>query len=141
MARPYSVDLRERAVAAVIEEGLSRHQSAARFGVGASSVIRWVDRYQKTGSVAARKMGGNRPKKIQGEHRDWLVKRCRSDDFTIRGLVNELSERGLTVDYHTMWTFVHEEGLSYKKNAARGRAGPPGRRPPAGAMAQVPAPH
>jgi transposase len=141
MPRPYSIDLRERAVAAVTEEGLSRHQSAARFGVGVSSVIRWVDRHQRTGSVAAKKMGGTRPKKIQGEHREWLAGRCRDREFTIKGLVNELSERGLTVDYHTMWTFVHEEGLSYKKNAARGRAGSPRRRAPADAMAQVPEPH
>jgi transposase len=26
-----------------------------------------------------------------------------------------LSERGLKVDYRAVWTFVHEEGLSYKK--------------------------
>ena len=35
--------------------------------------------------------------------------------FTLRGLVAELGDRGLQVDYHTMWTFVHAEGLSHKK--------------------------
>ncbi|MHC2354368.1 transposase [Sinorhizobium meliloti] len=41
--------------------------------------------------------------------------RCRERDFTLHGLVAELSERGLKVDYRAVWTFVHEEGLSYKK--------------------------
>ena len=36
-------------------------------------------------------------------------------DFTVRGLVAELAERGLKVDYRTMWEFVHAEKLSYKK--------------------------
>jgi putative transposase len=36
-------------------------------------------------------------------------------DFTVRGLVAELAERGLKVDYRTMWEFVHAEKLGYKK--------------------------
>src|SRR5882757_8901448 len=39
MGKPYSMDLRERAVGAVLKEGLSRHESAARFGVAPSTVI------------------------------------------------------------------------------------------------------
>jgi hypothetical protein len=39
--------------------------------------------------------------------------------FTLRGLVAELAERGLKVDYRTMWTFAHAEGLSFKKRMAR----------------------
>lgn len=115
MARPYSSDLRERVIEAVEREGLSRRQAASRFGVGIKTAIDWVQRFRKTGSVAAQPMGGRRPKKIVGEHRTWLVQRCRNTDFTLRGLVAELAERGLQVDYHTMWTFVHAEGLSHKK--------------------------
>ena len=34
----------------------------------------------------------------------------------MRGLVAELgAERGLKVDYRTVWEFVHAEKLSYKK--------------------------
>jgi putative transposase len=42
------------------------------------------------------------------------MQRCRKD-FTVRGLVAELAERGLKVDYRTMWEFVRAEKLSYKK--------------------------
>jgi putative transposase len=60
-------------------------------------------------------IGGYKPKKISGQHRDWLVQRCRDADFTLRGLVAELAERGLKVDYRTVWEFVHTEKLSHKK--------------------------
>src|SRR5258708_7030403 len=36
--------------------------------------------------------------------------------FTLRGLVAELAERGLKVDYRAVWNFVHAEKLSFKKN-------------------------
>lgn len=115
MARPYSVDLRERVVAAVREGGLSRRQAADRFGVAISTAIKWVDRYKQTGSVAPGKMGGHKPKKIAGDHAEWLRHRCREKAFTLRGLVAELAERGLKVDYRSVWEFVHAEKLSYKK--------------------------
>ena len=58
MAGPYSMDLRKRVVAAVKEEGLSRHQAAARFGVAISTAINWVKRFEDRGSFAPDKMGG-----------------------------------------------------------------------------------
>lgn len=102
MARAFSLDLRERAVASVVEGGLSRRAAAERFGVGISTVIAWVRRFGETGSVAPGKVGGHQPRKIVGEHRDWLIQRCREKDFTLRGLVAELAERGLTVDYRVV---------------------------------------
>jgi putative transposase len=115
MATPYSMDLRERLVEAVEREGLSCNQAAARFAVAVSTAIDWVNRYRRTGSAAPGRMGGHRPKKLVGEYRDWLLQRCRERDFTLRGLVAELAQRGLTVDYRVVWNFVHDEKLSYKK--------------------------
>jgi transposase len=123
MAKPYSIDLRERVVAAVLTGGLSRHRAAAQFGLGVSTVINWVQRFQESGSVAPGQMGGHKPKAIRGEHHDWLVDRIREKDFTLRGLVAELAERGLKVDYRSVWNFVHAEKLSFKKNRVRQRAG------------------
>ena len=115
MGRPYSLDLRERVVRAVVRGGLSRHQAAAQFGVAISTAINWVRRFRETGSVEPDQFGGYRPKKIAGPQRDWLLQRCRKADFTLRGLVAELAERGLKVDYRTVWEFVHAEKLSHKK--------------------------
>jgi putative transposase len=128
MGKPYSNDLRERVVAAVESGGLSRHQAAALFGVGVSTAINWVRRMRETGSVAPGQMGGHKPKSISGRHREWLLARIKEQDFTLRGLVAELAERGLKVDYRTVWDFVHAEKLSFKKNLGGGRARSSGRR-------------
>ena len=114
MGKPYSVDLRKRVVAAV-EGGMSRNQVAKRFGVAISTAIGWMQRVEQTGSVAPGQMGGHKPKAISGEHAVWLSQRIRAGDFTLRGLVAELAERGLKVDYRSVWEFVHAENLSFKK--------------------------
>ena len=136
----YSMDLRERVVAAVKVEGLSRRAAAARFGVSYSAAIEWLKLFDETGSAQPRQVGGYKPKKISGVWRDWLVERCREKGFTLRGLVAELGERGLKVDYRSVWEFVHAEGLSHKKDADRRRAGSSRRGAPAGAVGSVSGP-
>ena len=115
MGKSYSRDLRERVVNAVEREGMSRRKAAARFGIGIKTAIDWVLQYLQTGRLLALPRGGRRPKKLVGAYRDWLLQRCRERDFTLRGLVAELAERGLSVDYRVVWAFVHAEKLSHKK--------------------------
>src|SRR6266853_3666416 len=141
MGRPYSRDLRERVVAAVEEDGMSRRQAAAHFAVGISTVINWVRRFRETGSVAPGQMGGHKPKAIRDEHEAWLREGIRERDFTLRGLVGELAARGLKVDYRAVWNFVHAEKLSFKKNRGGQRTRSLRRRAPAGAVAQISRPH
>jgi putative transposase len=125
MGRPCSSDLRERVIAAVEVEGMSRNQAAARFGVAPSSAIKWVARFRATGSAAPAKMGGHKKRTLRGEHADWLIARCRDRDFTISQLVGELLEvRGLKVDRRSVWEFLHAQGLSFKKKPVRHGAGP-----------------
>jgi putative transposase len=114
------MDLRERVVAAV-NKGMSRRGAATHFGLGINTVITWMRRLRATGSVAPGKMGGHKPKAIKGEHRAWLLQRVERD-FTLRGLVAEFAERGLKVDYRSVWNFVHAEKLSFKKKRRRQRA-------------------
>jgi putative transposase len=136
MVKPYSLDLRERVVAAVVTGGLSRHRAARQFGVGVSTAINWVRRLRESGSVAPGKVGGHRPKAIRGDHRLWLLQRIK-DDFTLRGLVAELAERGLKVDYRVVWKFVHAERLSFKKKRGGWRTRSSGRGAAAGAVDKV----
>jgi transposase len=136
MGRPYSMDLRERVVAAV-GGGMSCRRAAQLFNVSASTAINWAKRVRESGSVAPGQMGGHKPRKIAGAHRAWLAERCRTGAFTLRGLVAELAARGLKVDRHSVWDFVHAEGLSFKKNRARQRARASRCGPTTRAMAQV----
>ena len=120
MAKAYGMELRDRAVEFVLA-GESRHAVARRLGLGVSTVIRWLDRYQKTGTAAAAKIGGYVKPKIAGSHREWLLERIGRGNFTLNGLTLELEDHELKVDYKTMWKFVHAQDLSFKKSRLRSR--------------------
>ena len=121
MSGPYSIDLRERAVAAV-KSGQSRRRVAKLFQVGESSVIRWCARERASGTCAAKPMGGHRRRILLAE-RDWLLARLSvAPDLTVRGLLGELGERGIKVSYGALWAFLAAEGLTFKKNSMRRRA-------------------
>ena len=118
MTKPLSMEIRGRAMAR-LDAGETVRAVAEALSVAPSSVVKWSQRRRTTGSATPGKMGGHVPRKIRGEQADWLRVRMAEDAFTLRGLVAELAERGLRVDYRTMWAFAHAEGLSFKKNRAR----------------------
>ena len=137
MARAYSLDLRERVVAAVTA-GASCRKVASTFKVSVASVVKWSQRFRATGSAAARPMGGQRPYALAGE-RSWLLHRvAEQPDLTLRALLAELAERGIVVSYYAVWHFFEHEGISFKKKPARQRAGPPRRGKAAGALEAAP---
>lgn len=118
MVRPYSTDLRERVVAAVAG-GESCRAVAARFDVAVSSVVKWAQRQQRTGSVAPGKMGGHRPVLLE-PHRDFIAQRVQAEPhLTLHGLKAELAARGVVVSHNTVWTFLRREGLRFKKKPVR----------------------
>src|SRR5258708_38076345 len=126
MARPYSSDLRERVVGSVAL-GRSCRSTAALFGVSVASVVKWSQRFRATGSAAAYRMGGHRPRSLLGE-RDWLLGRlAATPDITLRALVGELAERGLATSYGAMWRVFARRGGAFSKKAGlrRARAAPP----------------
>jgi transposase len=141
MGKPYSNDLRARVVAAVQTGGLSCNQAAKQFGVAISTAINWMNRLRETGSIAPGKMGGHKPRAISGAHRIWLLERIKDGDFTLRGLVVELAERGVKVDYRSVWEFVHSEKLSFKKKRGGWRTRSPRRRAATDTVDKVSRPH
>ena len=137
MARSYSLDLRERVVAAVAA-GQSCRQVAGTFKVSVASVVKWSQRFRATGSAAARKRGWQRPYAVAGE-RGWLLARlAEKTDITLRALQAELAERGLKVSCYAVWHFFEHEGISFKKKPARQRAGSARRGKTARSMEEVP---
>jgi transposase len=123
MGVPYSLNLRERVVAAVAS-GMSRRGAAKLYQVSYSAVINWVARSLQTGSPAALPMGGKKPFKLADEA-DWILRRlAEKPDITGRELLAELHERKVDVSYYAVWHFLDRAGLSYKKNSARGRTRP-----------------
>lgn len=138
MTKPYSMDLRDRAVARVLA-GESVRSVALALSISAATVVRWSQRYRATGSVAPGKVGGHKPNLLSGSHRDWLLERT-ATDFTLRGLVAELATRGVKVDYVQVWRFAHAEGLSFKKKHIARRTAPPQDRKAARTMEKISGP-
>jgi transposase len=127
MTRPYSSDLRERVVSSVAA-GRTCRATAALFGVSVASVVRWSQRHRMTGSSRAKAMGGRR-RLLLLPQRTWLLARIAAvPDLTVRAVQAELAERGVKVSYGAVWSFLASEGLTFKKNAARRRAGTARRR-------------
>ncbi|HQT79367.1 MAG TPA: helix-turn-helix domain-containing protein [Rhodopila sp.] len=113
MGRPYSVDLRERVVAA-FRGGVSRAEVAARCEVSESSVQRWARLERHSGSVAAKPMGGKRPLSLLA-HRDWVLARIeRQPNIPLREMLADLHQRGAKAGYQALWNLVRRANLSEK---------------------------
>jgi transposase len=133
MARAYSLDLRERVVAAV-EAGQSCRSVAKTFVVSVASVVKWSQRYRRSGSAAARPVGGRRGYAVARE-REWLLARiAEKPDLTLRALLLELKERGMVVSYYALWHFLRHEGITFKKKPLRIRTGSSRRQKAAGTL-------
>lgn len=118
MAKALSKDLRVRVIEAV-RAGGSRRQVAARFGVSVSSAIRWVTRFEASGEVSAKQMGGDRRSSLK-EHRERIVTLIADHpDQTIEELRARLREQGIEASYGAAWRFLDSEKISFKKNRFR----------------------
>ena len=136
MVQPYSLDLRERVVRAVVG-GQSCRTVAAIFDVSVSSVVKWCQRARECGSPAAKPMGSPLKRKLLGE-RDWILSRLAEEpDITLRGLVSELQARGIEASFGSLWRLLRDEGISFKKKPARKRARSSGRGSQASSVEKV----
>lgn len=123
MARAYTSDLRDRVIDAVLEEGMSCHSAARRFGVSASSAIRWVGRYRKDGSRLPVGTGGHRPSKLK-PHREWLLGILEAQpDITLASISQRfLKDKGVKATTGMLSYFFIGEGISFKKKRSTQRA-------------------
>jgi len=139
MKGPRSEDLRIRVIAAVEEDGLSRRAAARRFKVSEASAVRWVAAFEENGRTAPLPMGGDR-RSVLKPHRAWLVAlRLEENDLTLAAIAARLlAEHGVKADASMLSRFFKAEGISFKKNRARQRAGAPGRRRAARRLAPSP---
>ena len=117
MTAPYSMDLRERALARKAA-GETHRQIAEALQIAPSCVSKWTRRERETGSAAPAQVGGYKPRTLSGEVAEWLRQRVKAGPFTLRGLTAELAEQGIKTQPRAVWVFVHDEGLSFKKNSA-----------------------
>jgi transposase len=114
MGRPYSEDISSRIVAAV-EAGASRNTAARQFAVSVSCVVKLMQRFRRTGTVAPAPRG-KKPYAL-AEH-DALVRELITarPDMTLDELKQELGERGIRVGRSSVNRFLLARGLTLKKS-------------------------
>jgi Transposase and inactivated derivatives len=119
MPKAYSYDLRVRVVDSVVKDGLSCRESAQRYHLVPSTVIRWVSHYRHSGSYATRNRQTS-PIGIQPYH-DCLVVYLNEDkNITLMQLCRRLDqEQGVRADPSMLSRYFHKRKITFKKNTAR----------------------
>jgi transposase len=115
MPRSLSMDLRSRVIQAV-NEGASRREAAARFGVSAASAVRWCARLRDTGDASAKPQGGDRQSHRIEAHAELILSLLdQTRDQTLFELRDQLAERGVQTNHTTLWRFFRRHGITRKK--------------------------
>ncbi len=115
MGKPYSMDLRERVVAA-IEGGMSTRQAAARFSIGIATAGTWARLKRATGNVRPAKQGKPRGSVLDA-HADFIFGAlAAAPDTTLDEMVERLrDERRVTIVRTAVWKFLDRHGQTHKK--------------------------
>ena len=123
MPRALSLDLRRRIVEAV-EAGASCRSVALRFSVAVSTVIKLMQAYRATGSIAPKQMGGYKKSKLEPYRQTVLALVEATPDATLAEHLRALKKLKIKAKRSSLARFLDQAGLSFKKNSARQRARP-----------------
>jgi transposase len=117
MPKPYSVDLRARVIEEV-ETGASRREAAERYGISPSVVVIWVQRFEETGSVAAKPSGGSTSPLEQ--HAEFLLGLIADQpDLTLDEIIAAMRKRRIAGSRSAVWRFLARRNISFKKLCTR----------------------
>ncbi len=116
MSKALSLDLRQRTLAAVLEEGLTHRQAAERFKVSAASVSRWRTLAAEGAVPMHGPLGGDRRSHVVEAEAETILEVFHAQrDMTLLELRVALAERGLRFGYGTLWRFFDRRGYTRKK--------------------------
>ena len=115
MAKGYSKDLRARAVE-LVESGESAREVARILNLGASTTIRWMDRWRKTGNVEAKPGTGHSRSPLE-RHKRWLIELVAAEpDLTLEEIrVRLRSEKKQKAGIGSIWRFFDRHDITFKK--------------------------
>jgi transposase len=122
--KTYSMDLRERVVAACDARDATREQIAARFSVSVSWIRDLLKRRRETGSIAPKPHGGGRPPAFAGEAAQRL--RAAADAAADATLAELAEAAGVACVPSAVHGALKRLGVTRKKS----RGGPPSRTGP-----------
>jgi Transposase and inactivated derivatives len=114
MPRPCSLDLRMR-VLREVEAGASRREAAECVEVSASSAIKWMQRLNETGSIAAKPSGGSiSPLAAHAAVLLGLI--AEQADLTLDEIVAVMRKRRIAGSRSAVWRFFKRHNVSFKKS-------------------------
>jgi transposase len=114
MGQALSGDLRIRVLRASAD-GMSARRTAARFGVAASTAIRWIAR-AKAGEFEARRTGRRRGSSLDAHEAFILSMIEKQKDITLNEMVGRLiKERGVRIGRSGLNNWLHGRGFTFKK--------------------------
>ena len=120
--RAYGQELRERVLAAA---DLSLRAAAARFAVSPSYVAKARARLRRTGEATPGPQRNHVPPRLAPLADALRARVASGSDASLAELrAWALAEHGVRVSQPVMWKALARLGLTLKKTAARGRAGP-----------------
>jgi transposase len=122
--KAYSLDLRQKVLAAVLRGDRTIREVAESFGVGTSFVNKLLDLHRRGQDLAPRPHGGGYPALLLPRHEKLLLSRVRRHkDATLEELRDHLAERdGLEVSVSTVSRALIRLDLGRKKKSGGERA-------------------
>ena len=115
--RPAGEELRRRAVAAVLERGMSGCAAARHFEVSEASVRRWIARYRQRGHLRDAPRPG-RPSRTEPERERIFRLLEKRPDLSIRALQRALAAEGPVVSAASLQRFLKRHGLGRGRRPA-----------------------
>jgi transposase len=94
---------------------LSCRAAAQRFGVSASSAIRWRAQERREGDIRPKLQGGDRHSQRIEAHAELIALAAKSD-ITLAELQEQLRESGVPVTIGTLWRFFKRRKITRKKS-------------------------
>ena len=103
------------------------------FEVSASSAIKWMQRLNETGSIAAKPSGGSiSPLEAHADFLLGLI--AEQPDLTLDEIVAAMRKRRIAGSRSAVWRFFKRHNISFKKKPARSGAAASGRGPRTAAL-------
>ena len=123
MGKGYSKDFRLATVAAA-DDAESAREASRLMKIAPSTAIRWAKQWSTTGSIEAKPGTGHSRSPLKA-FEAWLLDLvAREPDLTLEEIRDRLFKaKKLDVAVSSVWRFYDRHDITFKKNAARRRAG------------------
>jgi transposase len=115
MPKAYSGDLRIRVIE-MVQSGASRREAAEEFSVADSTAVKWLQRWEESGSAEAKPRGGSiSPLEA---HATLILEVVQAQpDATFVELLVVLKKRGIRTSRSALWRFFGRHDITFKKKS------------------------